>query len=439
MKSTMRRIRWNERPHLAAIVSNFGWLLADKALRMAGGILLSVWLARYLGTTGFGVYNYAIAFVALFTPIASLGMNEVVVRDLVAEADSAPGILGTAAGLTLASGLMALAACTLAFRMFGAGGPGTGVLVALFGMTLLLRFSDVVKYWYQSLTASRMTIWIEGTVFIIFFAIKSLLIAFHAPLSAFILALVGEALATSVGLLLLYALQNGGLGRWSFHSNRARVLIGDSAPIVLSGGLVLLCMNLDKVMLGRMSGVGEVGLFSAATRLTEAWYFLPVIIGASIYPRLTRLHALDSSAYRNAAQQAFNLLFFSALAVCFLAWIFSGPVIRLLYGAAYAPAAKMLMVHVWTSLFVFHVSLRTQLLIIERNRRLILAFSSLTLAANFAINLYAIPKAGGIGACYSSLVSWALCALIFPLMFRKSRRFPMQFFPFPIDVRKNVY
>lgn len=397
-------------------------------LRMAGSLLLAIWLARYLGTVEFGTYNYVVAFVALFTPIASLGLNDIVVRDLVRHPDAAPLILGTTATLSMTGGVVALAACLTGFMLFGTGGVATGVLVAILGTSLLFKATEVVKYWYQSRTASGETIRIESGMFAVFCAVKLLLIELRAPLVAFVIALAAEALATAIGLILLYTRRVGTQRLWKFQWERARELLGDGMPLILSGSFVLLNMNLDKVMLGRMSDPLEVGLYSAAARLTESWYFLPTIVGMSIAPRLTQLFSHDREAYARAAQSAFNALTIIALFVCVLATMFSEPVVRVIYGAAYAAAAPMLVVHVWTALFVFHVSLRTQLLVIEHKRMLILAFSSLNLLANFVINLFAIPRAGGLGASYASLISWALCVLIFPLAFMDSRRYPMQFF-----------
>lgn len=416
------------RSHLRVIAKNIAWLFGDKILRMAGSILLAIWLARYLGAEQFGIYNYVIAFVALFTPIASLGLNEIVVRDLVRHPNAAPVILGTTATLLIGGGVAAFASCLAGFLLFGTGGIATGALVAILGTTLLLKATEVVKYWYQSHTASRETIRIESGMFALFCAVKLLLIVLHAPLKAFVIALAAEAIATAIGLMLLYVRKVGTQRLWKFQWERAKELLGDGMPLILSGSFVLLNMNLDKVMLGQMSGPLEVGLYSAASRLTESWYFLPTIVGMSIAPRLTQLYSHDREAYTRTSQSAFNALTTIAFFVCILATIFSNAVIKVIYGNEYDQAAPMLVVHVWTALFVFHVSLRTQLLVIERKRTLILAFSSLNLLANFSINLFAIPRAGGLGASYASLISWALCVLIFPLAFMDSRRYPMQFF-----------
>jgi len=71
------------RPNLVKIVDNISWLFFDKILRMGVGVLVGVWIARYLGPEQFGLLNFATAFTSLFGAIAALGLQGIVVRDIV--------------------------------------------------------------------------------------------------------------------------------------------------------------------------------------------------------------------------------------------------------------------------------------------------------------------------------------------------------------------
>ena len=62
---------------------NTSWLFAEKILRMVVGLFVGVWVARYLGPDKFGLFSYAQSFVGLFTAIATLGLDGIVVRELV--------------------------------------------------------------------------------------------------------------------------------------------------------------------------------------------------------------------------------------------------------------------------------------------------------------------------------------------------------------------
>src|SRR5512139_3333034 len=100
------------RNYLQNVVSNTGWQFTDNILRMGVGLFVGIWLARYLGPQKFGIFSYAIAFVALFSPLASLGLDDIVVRNLVRDAALRDETLGTAFVLKLAGGAVSFIAAT---------------------------------------------------------------------------------------------------------------------------------------------------------------------------------------------------------------------------------------------------------------------------------------------------------------------------------------
>jgi hypothetical protein len=67
------------RHSLQAILGNSAWLFTDKILRMGVGLVLGVWVARYLGPGRFGLLNYGIAFASLFGSLATFGVDGIVV------------------------------------------------------------------------------------------------------------------------------------------------------------------------------------------------------------------------------------------------------------------------------------------------------------------------------------------------------------------------
>ncbi len=73
------KARLEGRSRLQKVIGNAGWLLTDQLVRMGVGLFLSVWVARYLGPSQFGNYSYAVAFVSLFSILATLGLDGIVV------------------------------------------------------------------------------------------------------------------------------------------------------------------------------------------------------------------------------------------------------------------------------------------------------------------------------------------------------------------------
>ncbi len=107
----------------ARLLANLNWLAADRVLRLVGGLLVGVWVARYLGPEQYGALNYALAFVALFGAVAKLGMDQIVVRGLVLAPDQEGKILGTLFGLKLCAGLIASALAMRVLELAHGVGP----------------------------------------------------------------------------------------------------------------------------------------------------------------------------------------------------------------------------------------------------------------------------------------------------------------------------
>src|SRR5438132_9740832 len=87
------RTRLGASANLQNILGNLGWLMADRILRLGVGLIVGIWVARYLGPERFGIYNYAIAFVAMFSVLATLGLESIVVRDMVRAPDQTAEIM----------------------------------------------------------------------------------------------------------------------------------------------------------------------------------------------------------------------------------------------------------------------------------------------------------------------------------------------------------
>ena len=88
--------------------ANTSWLVAEKVFRMIVGLLVTIWVARYLGPSEFGLLSYAQSFALLFTALASLGLDSIVVRELVKSEYPTEDLLGTAFALKAVSGILVL-------------------------------------------------------------------------------------------------------------------------------------------------------------------------------------------------------------------------------------------------------------------------------------------------------------------------------------------
>jgi len=415
------RNRVEHRSNLQAILSNTGWLFADKALRMGVGLFVGVWVARYLGPEQFGLWNFAIAFSAMFGPFAALGLDGIVVRNLVKTPERQHELLGTAFALKLIGAVVALMLALIAIALMHTDEQLTLWLVALSAAGFIFQSVNVIDFYFQAKVQSKYTVYAANAAFILITIVKVALLISAAPLIAFAWVGLGEVALTSLFLLFAYKMNHYNFRDWSYDSSVARELLKESWPLIFAGVAVSLYMRIDQVMLGAMLGQGEVGLYSVALRLSEVWYVIPSIIVASVTPAISNAHTYSYDLYKLRLQQLFNNLVKIAYLVAIPMTFLANFLVHLLYGESYGNAGAILAVHIWAAVFVFLGVASTPWTMNEKTMKVALYQTMLGASINILLNIYLIPRYGGVGAAVATALSQCLCVWVSNYFFKVNR------------------
>jgi O-antigen/teichoic acid export membrane protein len=414
------RRRIEHRPDLVKILDNIGWLFFDKILRMGVGLLIGVWVARYLGPEQFGQLNYAIAFVGLFGAIAGLGLNGIVVRDVVGDPASASVTLGTAFVLQALAGLLAMLLVITSIAVLKPDDEFTRGIVIIISITLIFKATDAIKYWYEARVQSRHVIWVENGVFVLMAMVRVALILSESTLMAFVWLTLIETLLISSGLVFIYATSGAFSNLLQISVDRAKTLMQDSWPLLLSAIAVTLYMRIDMIMLEGMSNSREVGLYAAATRISEIWYFLPTIIISSVSPSIIACHATNNGLYLLRLKRLYFMMTWLALGVAMPVSLLSAPIVNVLFGQDYLDAAPVLAIHLWASIAVFLGMASSQHLLVEQLQIISFYRTLIGLICNVPLNFVLIPEMGAKGAAIATVISYFIAT--FSLVFFKSTR-----------------
>lgn len=414
------RAKLEGRHGFQVIIGNIGWLFADKILRMGMGLLVIGWVARYLGPAQFGLMNYAIAFVALFGSIATLGLNGIVVRDLVNAPESANATLGTAFMMQIFGGLLAFLLALTAINLARPDDALAKLMVAVLGFAMVFKATDAVKYWFESQIKSKYTVWVENAAFMLFAAVKVGLILTHANLMAFVWTAFAEGALVAVGLLAAYAWRGGRLGHWRVQYTRAKTLLKDSWPLILSSMAIMVYMRIDQIMLGYMLGDVAVGIYSAAVRISEVWYFIPIAIMASVFPSIIEARKISQIIYYQRLQKLYDLLVLVSLAVAIAATFMSSWIVDIMFGQSFIDAGPVLAIHIWAGIFVSLGLASGNWLILEGYQKDIFYRAALGAVINIVLNWILIPMYGVMGAAFSTVIAYFFA--VFSVYVRRATR-----------------
>jgi len=411
-------------PTLKKIIGNTGWLFFDKVFRMGIGIVVWVWIARYLGPDKFGLFNYAIAFVALLTPIATLGLDNLVIREIVKNKDARYEILGSAFAMRFAGGILTV---LLAIGLIAIIRPGemlTLWLVGIIAAGTIFQSLDVIDFWFQSEVKSKFTVMAKNSAFTISAIVKVILIKIQAPLIDFAWISFVEILLGAIGLLFFYHKGNNKIKKWSVSLARIKELLKESIPLLVSNAAILLYMKVDILLLGQMKGETAVGYYSAATKISEAFYFISMIIAGSVFPVIIG----NEELYFERLKKLLNVTTALAYAIIIPIFLLANTII-LVFGSQYATSGPILAVHTWATLFVFlgvaqgswYIKGGKPGIYLQMKRTII------GLIINVVLNIILIPSMSGLGAAIATIVAYSYVGYFSNLFNRETRKiFKMQ-------------
>lgn len=396
----------NLSPGLRKIISNTGWLFADRILRLGVGLSIGVWIARYLGPGQFGLYNYALAFVALFSAIATLGLDGIVVREIVRDPSCKDEVLGTAFVLKLISGSGTLLLTIGAITLLNPDDYLTRWLVGITAAGTIFQAFDTIDFWFRSQVQSKYTVYARNTAFVFITFIKVVLIQVQAPLLAFAYAGLLEVVLGAMGLTIVYRMNRFFFNKWRVSFLRAKELLKDSWPLILSGVMIMIYMRVDQIMLGEMVGNQAVGIYSAAVRLAEAWYFVPAAIVLSVFPSIVEAKKINEALFYSRLQRLYSLMALLSYLVAVPATFLSNWLIQVLYGPEYSEAGSMLAILIWSGLFTSLGVARSSFLTTMNWTKLHFMTVSIGCIINVALNLILIPIYEGMGAVIATCFSY---------------------------------
>jgi PST family polysaccharide transporter len=402
------------------ILKNIGWLFFDRVFRMGMGLVVGAWVARYLGPTDFGTFNYLLATIGILTPFASLGLESMIVKELVENPHRTRTIMSTAVTLRLIAGLLSFVLCVGIFFFLKKDEPRTFYVGVVLALTLLSQAVVSIELYYQSKVASKVAVISQSIAYIFANVLKVVLILTGANLLAF--AVVTTLEMTLGGLFMLFSFKKVNNESLTIAVDKilAKNLMVRGWPLIFSGFMIMIYMRIDQIMLGEMVNDHEVGTYSAALKLSEIWYIIPTIICNSFFPSIIAGKKLSQKVYFKKLQQLFDVLLFISVGIAIAVSIFSGLIIDILYGDQYKGAAIILTIHIWAAVFVFIGVASSNFFIIENLQ--IKAFTRTALGAvcNIILNFILIPKFLAVGAAIATLISQFLSSYAFDLLSRKT-------------------
>lgn len=404
----------------ALIFKNLSWLFFDKVLKVVLQLAVGIWVARYLGPSDFGLLSYALAYTALFSVFVSLGLDQIVVREIVKNEKLANEYLGTAFVLKLIGALTAIIFVAISLLLVSLD-PLSKVIILIISAGFVFQSLHVIDYFFQSKLLSKYVVVASNSALILTSSLKIYFILNGFEVIYFAWAQVFTTMFTGIFLLLAYRLRGDVAGGWRFSRKIAWRLLKYSWPLGLSIFLITIHTKVDQIMIGAMLDQTQVGLYSVAVKLSEFWLFIPGMIVMTLMPYFVTLRTANQALYQTRLLQLYSLMFWMGVGAGVFVIFFGEALVVLLFGEAYQDAYLALVFNIWNGIWISQAIARGIWLINENLQIYRLYTNAIIVLLNLSLNFILIPRYGIAGAAVATLATQSLGTWVVSAFWRPIR------------------
>lgn len=390
--------------------------MAQSLLNLIVGMLS----ARYLGPSGYGLVSYAASVVAFVIPLMRLGLHAVLVEEITCDPNSEGKILGTALGMSITSALCCIAGVVIFVYFANAGDQITLLVCGIYSVSLLFQAAEMVTYWFQAKLLSKYPSLVMLTAYAVASMYKIWLLVSGKSVTWFAGTTVLEHFFVAVLLLLIYIWKRQ--LPWEFSRELARRMLSKSKYYILSGMMVTIFQQTDRLMLKLMLGNTATGYYSAAVTCVGICGFVYAAVIDSARPEILRKHQVSKEDSEKGLSYLYCIISYLSLGQSIIMTVFARPIVYVLYGADYLPAAEALRVCVWYITFSYFGSIRNIWILCEGKHRYIWIIDVTGAVINVALNYLLIPLWGICGAAIASVATQFFINFVFGFLYSPIRK-----------------
>jgi len=387
--------------------ANIGWLLATRISWIVSAFSVGIYATRKLGPIRFGTLNYALALTGMFSIIATMSIDEIVVRQLVQKTANRDRVLGNFFMVRLVLFLIMTAALglTLPWLHLSSEVRVLCIIIAVGYSGILAQGSGL---YFQAQVESKYVA-IPQLFSCLTNAIVRLSAAyFDWPLAVFALAESGNVFLYHFGCLGVYWKRIASPFRWTWDWVEVWTLFRTAFPLSICSVFSLVYARTDQLMIEHFLGPAAVGYYSLASRFIENWALAANMLCISFFPAIVTAAQISLGAYQKQLHRLYFMVFWCMAAAAVLTSLLSRPIILLLFGQAYLPTVPVLRVFSWTLLGTALLLVFSQWAINEKHLRMIASGFVAGAILNIIFNPLLIYLFGITGSAWSSLLSMPL-------------------------------
>ena len=393
------------------LIKNTGWMVFSQLYQMVISLVIGVISTRYLGPTNYGIINYTASFVSFFSIICSLGMEAIVVKEMIDDREHEGVILGSAIALRFISGIISMGCVCLIVTALNRDDPAVRVVALLQSIAIVFNSFSIIDSWYQSYLNSKVSTIIKCIAYTVMSVYKVYLLVSGKDVRWFAFSTSLDSIVIAV--LFFFTYTKDSVHKLKISLKTGINTLGKSYHLIISSLMAVLYSQMDRVMIGTFIGKTEVGYYAAAALIANLWVFVPQAVCNSAQPLLMD-KGKSKEEFSDRLSKLICVVFWFGVLVAIIITLMSSIIIGILYGKNYQDAKLPLMILIWSTSFSI-LSYARGIWMINYNKQYLAKYIAGTGAlVNLVLNAILIHYFGMVGAAIATLITEFICAFIVP-------------------------
>ena len=401
------------------VVKNAGWIIGCKVVKAVLTLIVTMITARCLGVANFGLINYAAGIVAFVAPIMKLGLDAVAVHEIVNHPDKEGETLGTIVILSLLSGVLCIVGILGFTSIANSQEPLTIAVCVVYGLVLIFQAMEMIQYWFQAKLLSQYSAVAMLISYMTVSIVQINLLIKEVDIRLFALSYCVDYLIIVLLLLLFY--KRHGVQKLSFSLARSKEMLSISKFYIISGLMITVFNNTDRIMLKLMIDDTATGLYAAAHTCAGMTSFVFVAIIDSMRGVIFESKKNNGENYKKNIVSLYSVIIYFSLIQCVLVTILSPWIIGIIYGEDFLGSIAVLRIAIWFSTFSYLGTVRDVWILSEGYQDYLWKINLSGAVMNVCLNFIFIPIWGPNGAAVASVISQFFTNVITGFIIKKMR------------------
>jgi len=382
---------------------NTGWLFIEQFLRLLVNFYITILLARQLGPSEYGLFSYIVSVYSIFAVIATLGLDNVLVRELLHDKSRYEIYLGTSFWLKFVGAIFTLCVLSVYICLYPSSFV-VNICIYILSIGLFFNTYEVINYFFKSKVEAKYVSLSRIIQLSVSSVLKIIFLLSNAEIIWLVVIVVIDNITYATVLYFVYIKKKYKKFYRYFDLDIAKGLLKSSWPMVITAVAISVFMRIDLVMIGNIMSKQDVGVYSVAVNIYNAWVMIPVTITLSLLPAIINSKKNSEVLYYSRLEKLFRLIVWLSIFVAGICFVFADYAVILLFGGEYAKSADVLKITMLSGVFAAMGSGMARYLVVENWEKKIAFRNIIAAVLNIAFNMYMIPKYGVMGASYATLI-----------------------------------